>query len=75
MDRGAWWATVHEITESDTTKVTEHMVHIKKKKKILQASLVAQRWREHLPMQKCIQPLIQEDSTCLEATRPMCHSC
>ena len=22
MDRGAWWATVHRITESDTTKVT-----------------------------------------------------
>ena len=42
MDRRAWWATVHEITESDTTEVTEHMVHIKKKKKILQASLVAQ---------------------------------
>ena len=20
MDRGAWWATVHEVTESDTTK-------------------------------------------------------
>ena len=32
MDRRAWWATVHEITESDTTEVTEHMVHIKKKK-------------------------------------------
>ena len=41
MDRRAWWATVHEITESDTTEATEHMVHIKKKK-ILQASLVAQ---------------------------------
>ena len=22
MDRGAWWATVHEIAESDTTKAT-----------------------------------------------------
>ena len=22
MDRGAWWATVHRITESDTTEVT-----------------------------------------------------
>ena len=20
MDRGAWWATVHEVTESDTTE-------------------------------------------------------
>ena len=22
MDRGVWWATVHGVTESDTTKVT-----------------------------------------------------
>ena len=22
MDKGAWWATVHRITESDTTEVT-----------------------------------------------------
>ena len=24
MDREAWWATVHRITESDMTDVTEH---------------------------------------------------
>ena len=24
MDRGAWWATVHSITQSDMTEVTEH---------------------------------------------------
>ena len=24
MDRGAWWATVYGVTESDTTKVNEH---------------------------------------------------
>ena len=22
MDRGAWWATVHEVAESDTTEAT-----------------------------------------------------
>ena len=25
MDRGAWWATVHEIAESDMTEATEHI--------------------------------------------------
>ena len=24
MDRGAWWATVHEVVELDNTEVTEH---------------------------------------------------
>ena len=24
MDRGAWWATVHIVTESDTTEATPH---------------------------------------------------
>ena len=24
MDRGAWWAALHWITESDTTEATEH---------------------------------------------------
>ena len=24
MDRGAWWATVHGVTESDTAEATEH---------------------------------------------------
>ena len=38
------------------------------------ASLVAQWWRIHLPLQKtCVQILIQEDPTCLGATTPMHH--
>ena len=24
IDRGAWWAAVHRVTESDMTEVTEH---------------------------------------------------
>ena len=24
MDGGAWWVTVHRLTESDTTEVTQH---------------------------------------------------
>ena len=27
MDRGVWWATVHGITESDMTEVTEHVMN------------------------------------------------
>ena len=29
MDRGAWWATVHRITELNTTEATLHTVQIK----------------------------------------------
>ena len=24
MNKGAWWATVHKVTESDTTEATQH---------------------------------------------------
>ena len=26
MDRGAWWAIIHGVIESDMTEVTEHTV-------------------------------------------------
>ena len=26
--RGAWWAIVHRVAESDTTEATEHMLHM-----------------------------------------------
>ena len=25
MDRGAWWATIHRVAESDTTKQLTHL--------------------------------------------------
>ena len=41
MDRGAWWAVVHVVTESETTEVTDHtleaiaaVIRPKKKKKM-----------------------------------------
>ena len=27
MDRGAWWATVHRVTELDAAEATEHSTH------------------------------------------------
>ena len=30
MDRGAWWATVHSVIQSDTTEATEH-AHVNRK--------------------------------------------
>ena len=27
MDRGAWWATVHEVAESDTTEHAHTPIH------------------------------------------------
>ena len=39
------------------------------------ASLVAQWWRIHLPVQETqVRSLVQEDPTCCRAARPMCHN-
>ena len=39
-------------------------------------SLMVQWLRISLPMQKTqVQFLVQEDPTCLRATRPMCYNC
>ena len=32
MDRGAWWAIVHGVGESDTPEATEHRAHTALKK-------------------------------------------
>ena len=36
MDRGAWWTTVHEVTESDTSEQLKHTAgsHVGRKQKI-----------------------------------------
>ena len=41
-----------------------------------EASLVAQQYRIHLPMQETqVQFLVREDPICLRATKSMCHNC
>ena len=45
MDRGAWWATVHGVAESDTTE------QLTLKDIQPWASLVVQWLRIHVPMQ------------------------
>ena len=45
------------------------------KYRLWRASLVVQWWRIHLPMQKTqVWSLVQEDSTCLGATKPVYHN-
>ena len=42
---------------------------------ISRTSLVVQEIGSHVPMQgTCVQPLVWEDSTCLRATKPVCHN-
>ena len=46
------------------------------KKYLSGAFLVAQWLRIHLPVQETqVQSLLQEDPTCLRATKPMYHNC
>ena len=40
MDRGAWWATVHGVTESQTTEVTEHACIQKNKDTVYSGVLI-----------------------------------
>ena len=45
------------------------------KYRLWRASLVVQWWRIHLPMQKTeVRSLVQENSTCLGATKPVYHN-
>ena len=45
------------------------------KKYLSGAFLVAQWLRIHLPVQETqVQSLLQEDPTCLRATKPLCHN-
>ena len=41
MDRGAWWATVHEVTELDVTeKLSMHMYKLSEVKHYLKLSVL-----------------------------------
>ena len=68
MDREAWWATVHSITESDSTEVTLHAcMHHEFLKTVLlmRPSLIAQSVKNLPAVQETqemqVQSLGQED--------------
>ena len=59
MDRGAWWAIVHRVADSDRTETTELIAYlspengipVRDRKDPVWTSLVVQWLRIHLPMQ------------------------
>ena len=61
MDRGAWWAAVHGVAESDMIEVTEHVQVKEGSGPMLPFSLV---W--------CLEPEIPPSSWWLGWTSPSC---
>ena len=63
MDKGAWRATVHGVTRVGHGLVTKL------------PPPVAQWIGIHLPMQETrVRSVVQEDSMCHKATKPMYHN-
>ena len=74
MDREAWHAAVHGVQRVRQDWATG-LNWIEDIQYCVGASLVAQVVRSHLPMQETqVWSLVQEDPTCLRATKPECHN-
>ena len=68
MERGAWWATVHEVSQKSQTQLREWRGCMGEYS-VVSNSLQQQQKRIHLPMQGIeVQSLVSEDSTCHGAT-------
>ena len=75
------WQWIQNVVLRSCTKScvlstdTERASHIKRKKQVTWASLVAQWLGIHLPMQGTrVRALVLEDPTCHGATKPVCHN-
>ena len=79
-DRGAWWAAVYGVAQSQT-RLKQLSKSVQVLSKFIKnpreaASLVVQRITICLAMQGTllVRFLVWEDATCLGATKPVCHN-